>query len=166
MRGQMTDTLAAPASHALEIRHSRFLAHAAPVDGPAAALAFIGRVSDPDATAAFASFTYVASNDATEESSESTVTLELFDPADSEFAAGDLNPGALIVYNVNADGAEEIAEYYQLAREMDASRLCPVEMPNGFYASMDELRGARKQILEGCICDLIPVAQRPPSCGS
>ena len=50
MRGQMTDTLAAPASHALEIRHSRFLAHAAPVDAPAAALEFIGRVSAADAS--------------------------------------------------------------------------------------------------------------------
>jgi uncharacterized YigZ family protein len=50
MRGQMTDTLAAPASHALEIRHSRFLAHAAAVDAPAAALDFIGRVSDPGAS--------------------------------------------------------------------------------------------------------------------
>ncbi|KAF1691868.1 IMPACT family protein [Pseudoxanthomonas koreensis] len=46
----MTDTLAAPASHAIEIRHSRFLAQASPVDAPAAALDFIGRVSDPDAT--------------------------------------------------------------------------------------------------------------------
>ena len=50
MRGQMTDTLAALASHALEIRHSRFLAHAAPVDAPAAALEFIGRVSAADAS--------------------------------------------------------------------------------------------------------------------
>ena len=46
----MTDTLAAPATHALEVRHSRFLAHAAPVDAPAAAMAFIARASDPEAT--------------------------------------------------------------------------------------------------------------------
>lgn len=46
----MTDTLAAPATHALEVRHSRFLAHAAPVDAPAAAMAFIARASEPDAT--------------------------------------------------------------------------------------------------------------------
>mgnify|MGYP003583645283 CR=1 FL=1 len=50
MAAEMTDTLAAPASHALEVRHSRFLAHAAPVDAPAAAMAFVARVSDPDAT--------------------------------------------------------------------------------------------------------------------
>ena len=31
----MTDTLAAPASHALEVKHSRFLAQAAPVASPA-----------------------------------------------------------------------------------------------------------------------------------
>ena len=46
----MTDTLAAPATHALEVRHSRFLAHAAPVDAPAAAKAFIARASEPEAT--------------------------------------------------------------------------------------------------------------------
>ena len=46
----MTDTLAAPATHALEVRHSRFLAHAVPVDAPAAAMAFIARASAPEAT--------------------------------------------------------------------------------------------------------------------
>ena len=46
----MTDTLAAPATHALEVRHSRFLAHAVPVDAPAAAMAFIARASEPEAT--------------------------------------------------------------------------------------------------------------------
>ncbi|MCL7713591.1 IMPACT family protein [Stenotrophomonas mori] len=46
----MSDTLAATASHALEIKHSRFLAQAAPIDGAAAALAFIGEVSVADAT--------------------------------------------------------------------------------------------------------------------
>jgi len=46
----MTDTLAAPTSHAIEVRHSRFLAHAAPADAPAAAMDFIAHASDPDAT--------------------------------------------------------------------------------------------------------------------
>ena len=43
-------TLAAPASAALEVRHSRFLAQAAPVDTPEAALAVLARVGDPAAT--------------------------------------------------------------------------------------------------------------------
>ncbi|KAF1693298.1 IMPACT family protein [Pseudoxanthomonas daejeonensis] len=46
----MTDTLAAPATHLLEVRHSRFLAHAEAVDGPVPAMQFVARVSDPDAT--------------------------------------------------------------------------------------------------------------------
>jgi len=46
----MTDTLAAPTFHAIEVRHSRFLAHAAPADAPAAAMDFIAHASDPDAT--------------------------------------------------------------------------------------------------------------------
>ncbi|MEL1264860.1 YigZ family protein [Pseudoxanthomonas putridarboris] len=46
----MTDTLAAPASHVLEVKHSRFLAQAAPVATPDEALAFLRQVGDADAT--------------------------------------------------------------------------------------------------------------------
>src|SRR5688500_15887909 len=46
----MSDTLAARAAHALEVRHSRFIVHAAPVQAPEAALAFLGEVADPAAT--------------------------------------------------------------------------------------------------------------------
>ena len=46
----MTDTLAARASHLLEVKHSRFLALAAPVAGPDDALAFLREVATPDAT--------------------------------------------------------------------------------------------------------------------
>lgn len=46
----MSDTLAAPATHAIEIKHSRFIAHAAPVESPEAALAFIDSVADMQAT--------------------------------------------------------------------------------------------------------------------
>jgi uncharacterized YigZ family protein len=44
------DTLASRATHSLEIKHSRFLAQAAPVDSPDAALAFLADVSDLAAT--------------------------------------------------------------------------------------------------------------------
>jgi uncharacterized YigZ family protein len=43
-------TLAGRAAHALEVRKSRFVAHAGPVETPAAALAFVAEVSDPGAT--------------------------------------------------------------------------------------------------------------------
>jgi len=46
----MSDTLAAPASHVLEVKHSRFLAHAMPVDSAEDALRFLADVADPDAT--------------------------------------------------------------------------------------------------------------------
>ncbi len=46
----MSDTLASPATHAIDIKHSRFIAHAAPVESPQAALAFIAHVTDADAT--------------------------------------------------------------------------------------------------------------------
>jgi uncharacterized YigZ family protein len=45
-----TTTLAAPASHELVVKHSRFLASAAPVEDAEAAAAFIAAVSVPDAT--------------------------------------------------------------------------------------------------------------------
>lgn len=46
----MSDTLAAPAAYALEARHSRFLARAAPAGTAEAALAFLAEVRDPAAT--------------------------------------------------------------------------------------------------------------------
>jgi uncharacterized YigZ family protein len=46
----MSDTLAAPATHVLEVKHSRFLAQAAPVVDAAAALAWLERVADRAAT--------------------------------------------------------------------------------------------------------------------
>lgn len=46
----MSDTLATAATHAIDIKHSRFIAHAAPVDSPQAALEFLGAVADADAT--------------------------------------------------------------------------------------------------------------------
>lgn len=44
------DTLAAPVQHVLDIKHSRFLAQAAPLDTVADAARFLQAVSDPDAT--------------------------------------------------------------------------------------------------------------------
>lgn len=46
----MSSTLAGPTSHLLEVKHSRFLVHVAPVTTPEAALAFVAEVGDPAAT--------------------------------------------------------------------------------------------------------------------
>jgi uncharacterized YigZ family protein len=46
----MSDTLAAPASHVMEVKHSRFIAHAATVDSAEDALRFLTDVADPNAT--------------------------------------------------------------------------------------------------------------------
>lgn len=46
----MTDTLAGEAAFTLEVKHSRFLARAAPVGSADEAQAFLGAVSDPAAT--------------------------------------------------------------------------------------------------------------------
>jgi uncharacterized YigZ family protein len=46
----MPETLAHPVQHGQEIKHSRFLAQAAPIDQPSAALAFVAAVSVPEAT--------------------------------------------------------------------------------------------------------------------
>jgi uncharacterized YigZ family protein len=46
----VSETLAARASQLLEVKHSRFLAQAAPVDSADAALAFLREIGDPAAT--------------------------------------------------------------------------------------------------------------------
>ncbi|WP_454831500.1 IMPACT family protein [Pseudoxanthomonas wuyuanensis] len=46
----MSDTLAVAASYLLEVKHSRFLAQAAPANTPESALGFLQQVADADAT--------------------------------------------------------------------------------------------------------------------
>jgi len=46
----MSDTLAGPASHAIEVKHSRFLAQATPVETPADAFAFLEGIARTPAT--------------------------------------------------------------------------------------------------------------------
>ena len=46
----MSDTLVTTSMHVLEVKHSRFIARAAPVTSPEAALAFLAEVADPEAT--------------------------------------------------------------------------------------------------------------------
>src|SRR5690606_34766322 len=49
-RRMTLDTLAAPARHAIDVKHSRFLAQASPVASAGEAAAFLREVSVPDAT--------------------------------------------------------------------------------------------------------------------
>lgn len=46
----MPDTLAQPVSHSLDVKHSRFIAHAAPIESAAAALDVLQQVAVADAT--------------------------------------------------------------------------------------------------------------------
>ncbi len=46
----MSDTLAARALHTIEVRHSRFIAQAAPAESTDVALGFLAEVADPEAT--------------------------------------------------------------------------------------------------------------------
>lgn len=46
----MSDTLAAVATHVLEVKHSRFIVQAAPATSAETALAFLAQVADPEAT--------------------------------------------------------------------------------------------------------------------
>ena len=71
----------------------------------------------------------------------------------------------LVVYNQNAGtDAAEIAYYYASARGVPGSHVCPVQLPTGQYASAAELLGARRTLVESCLCGLIPAAQRPSPC--
>ena len=124
-------------------------------------------VSDPSGTADTTAFSYFVRHSQTGVvTAIGDATIEFFDPAESVHAAHDLAPGALVVYNANAAGAQGIAEHYRAARGLAANQLCPVQMPNGTYASKDDLLGTRKQILNGCVCPAIPPGQRPADCAA
>ncbi|MCH7535274.1 MAG: hypothetical protein IH948_05945, partial [Bacteroidetes bacterium] len=78
----------------------------------------------------------------------------------SEFEFLDLTERTLVVYNENypdqdsngVNDALEIAQYYATQRGIDSSRLCGVQLATGQYGGADELLGARKTIVEECIC--------------
>ena len=75
------------------------------------------------------------------------------------------HPEAIVIYNVNAgSAAQAIAAYYATRRGIPTPNVCPVALPTGNFASVDHLLGARKTIVETCICGLIPVASRPSPC--
>jgi len=70
----------------------------------------------------------------------------------------------LVVYNTNVPEAQALAEHYRTARSLDPAHMCGVKMPPGYYASGDEVLGARKTIVEQCICGLLDPAVRPSPC--
>ncbi len=74
------------------------------------------------------------------------------------------HPEALVVYNVNHPDAAAIAQHYAVRRGLEASQLCPIEVPVGQFGSKDHLLAARDAILEQCVCSLIPPAVRPDPC--
>jgi hypothetical protein len=75
------------------------------------------------------------------------------------------HPEALVVYNVNAGpDAAAIAMYYAAKRGVPSANLCPVQLPPGHFGTKDQLLGARKTIVETCICNTIPLASRPSPC--
>lgn len=75
------------------------------------------------------------------------------------------HPEAIVVYNVNAGpDAAAIAAHYRSKRGIPALNSCPVALPTGNFASTDQLLGARKTIVETCICGLIPAVSRPNPC--
>jgi hypothetical protein len=76
----------------------------------------------------------------------------------------DLSNNTLILYNSNYLEALEIAEYYADARGIDHNKICEVKLPTGQFASVDHLLGARKTIIEDCICASIPEEIRPNPC--
>lgn len=72
--------------------------------------------------------------------------------------------GALVLHNTNVPEALALARYYADARGIDASHICGVALPPGTMATADELLGARRTIVESCICPLIDLTVRPEPC--
>ncbi len=71
---------------------------------------------------------------------------------------------AIVVYNTNVPDSSLVAQRYATARGMSPSQVCAVRLPPGYFASPDELLGARRTIVENCICPQIDVAIRPSPC--
>ncbi len=76
-----------------------------------------------------------------------------------------LKDRAIIVYNKNVLGSQEIADYYADKRNIDTQRVCGVELPPGLYASTTELDSAFASIQSNCLCPLMSAETRPAPCG-
>lgn len=80
----------------------------------------------------------------------------------------DLRDNVLVIYNENVNYGRDIAEYYANKRGISQTRICPVLLPPGEFASASELLGARKTIIENCICraiyESIPEVDWPAPC--
>jgi uncharacterized protein (TIGR03790 family) len=70
----------------------------------------------------------------------------------------------LVIANSNAEGSEELANYYASKRGIPGTQICLVKLPAGILASMSQLRSARKTIIKDCLCPLISDADRPAPC--
>ncbi len=57
----------------------------------------------------------------------------------------------LVAYNPKAAGAQEIAEFYLVKRNIPESHLCPISVRPGVYGTEQDLKAANKQILP-CLC--------------
>lgn len=67
----------------------------------------------------------------------------------------DLRGNVLIIYNENSEDALEIAQYYADARGISREQICAVKLPTGQFAEAKYLSGAKKTIIENCICNHI-----------
>ncbi len=68
----------------------------------------------------------------------------------------------IVVYNTNSTDSYEIAAYYAEARGIPETHLCPVMLPTGQFANKDEFLGARKLVIENCICTILQNAHQAP----
>jgi len=69
----------------------------------------------------------------------------------------DLRDNVLVLYNKNVPDSFDIATYYAEKRGIDSSRLCGVWMPSGSITEAKYMLGARKTIIEDCLCGLVDV---------
>ncbi|MBI4387453.1 MAG: hypothetical protein HY582_00215, partial [Candidatus Omnitrophica bacterium] len=76
----------------------------------------------------------------------------------------DLRNRVLVIYNRNTTDSREIAEHYIAQRQISEDRMCGVQLPPGHYATAEQLLGARKTIVEECICNVIPSGNQPNPC--
>lgn len=122
--------------------------------------------SDPSGTALSSRFEIVSRNPRSgAPTSWATIEVEQFSPAGSTFAAGDLIPHALVIYNSNVPESQTIAEYYRDKRGLTTDQLCAVEMPPGLYATGVDLKGARAQVLNDCLCRTSLLEGTVENCG-
>lgn len=73
-------------------------------------------------------------------------------------------PRVLVLYNENLTKSKELALYYVQKRKLPSETLCGLRMTSNPYTTYEEFKGAKKRIIEECLCKQKEIQEKFSAC--